>query len=1160
MKRTTRRNLLFVLFTGFAVSLSVALFSASPARAAAEETYGIADMSVSLTDDIVTRFYAKVPDGAENVYMTFSLSAETETDLSARVSGTKDEDGRYSFAYNGVTPQYLSETITATLYYTVEGTEYSDVTETGVKAYLEGLLSRSAQELGLSSRAYAALAPLVGDILDYGAAAQAYVNYKADSPSNGGVEGGYDFEAVGSAAQDALNVSSGEVTSVSAVWKGANLRFGSKISLLFAFDAAEGKTLTDPKVKVVCGTESVTLTPSFNAETAAYIASFSGIGVLDFDTPVVVQVWDGDEAVSEKLTYSVATYVSRMKADEKTGALARALWCYGYAAEAYNDSLSPAAAIRVSGAKTQYVAGQPFDTTGMVVEATFENGKTALVTDYTVDITRALTTADTKVTVTFEGVSAEMEIAVEADKIVGIAALVAPTRTIYTPGEVFVPDGMILGYRYLSGKIVQIDESELAEKGYTYDTAALTAETKEVAVTFDGYTVGVPVTVLPEVQVIEFENYSYKEDNSIKGPLNNKGSRHWMSTYASGTDFMADINAGDVLQYEFYSTADRTAHLIIRGASNYVYVPTGTNYPTYVKPLVLNTVMTITLNGENYAISSDKILPGIGVSEDGTADKYYWVNWADIDLGEITLKEGYNCIRFDFINPNGFHQPYNWAYTNRYGDAVGQYDCIRLGFSEESDTLNPVTGISLKTPADKLSYVEGQIFDATGMVIEATYADGSTKQVTNYKPSVTGALTTDMTQIVFTYGDGMTVTQAITVEKKIVLSLEVSGAKTQYAAGETFDESGMTVTAIYNDGDRVETTDYVVDIAGKLTTDITNVPIRYQGVTYSLPVTVTAEDPTAIVDIRLVSADAIAVYYGDIVALTDDMIRNAKVEGVRANGSAIEFSAEEYAITYAEGTLITPNTYVTLTYVADGSVYAEVALPVVLHAKVLAGDKTFTVPDGNTTLNVSGDTVSLSANSTGVTGQDKTTATTHGIGQRATGYYYVQTGNGGKITLTVNTAQACTGSLVLCIASGYVKQYGEKPTHYYPAELGEMVLARCMTLKVNGNEVVIGNDVILKGASTGTKTGDIKWLANWMFVQFNDIAFEEGENTIEFTFKTYTDENGNTVYNAGGTQTPGTTVDYVDIRFNTEEVLTYNDNRGNNDTVTEENIVTNTVS
>ena len=72
-------------------------------------------------------------------------------------------------------------------------------------------------------------------------------------------------------------------------------------------------------------------------------------------------------------------------------------------------------AVTTNPTKTAYTAGETFDKTGMVVTATCEkeNCPTYAVTEYTVDKTEALTTADTTVTVTHEGKTAEVAITVE---------------------------------------------------------------------------------------------------------------------------------------------------------------------------------------------------------------------------------------------------------------------------------------------------------------------------------------------------------------------------------------------------------------------------------------------------------------------------------------------------------------------------------------------------------------------------------------------------------------------------------------------------------------------------------------------------------------------------------------------------------------------------
>lgn len=62
--------------------------------------------------------------------------------------------------------------------------------------------------------------------------------------------------------------------------------------------------------------------------------------------------------------------------------------------------------------KTDYVAGETFDDTGMVVTATYKDGTTKVVTDYTVDKTTRLKIADKKAVVSYNGFTAEVNITV----------------------------------------------------------------------------------------------------------------------------------------------------------------------------------------------------------------------------------------------------------------------------------------------------------------------------------------------------------------------------------------------------------------------------------------------------------------------------------------------------------------------------------------------------------------------------------------------------------------------------------------------------------------------------------------------------------------------------------------------------------------------------
>ena len=77
-----------------------------------------------------------------------------------------------------------------------------------------------------------------------------------------------------------------------------------------------------------------------------------------------------------------------------------------------------------------------------------------------------------------------------------------------------------------------------------------------------------------------------------------------------------------------------------------------------------------------------------------------------------------------------------------------------------------VSSIAVTTAPTKTTYTAGESFDPTGMVITATYEDTTSKAVTGYTVSPSGALATTDTEVTISYTEGgatKTATQAITV-------------------------------------------------------------------------------------------------------------------------------------------------------------------------------------------------------------------------------------------------------------------------------------------------------------------------------------------------------------------------------------------------------------
>ena len=170
-----------------------------------------------------------------------------------------------------------------------------------------------------------------------------------------------------------------------------------------------------------------------------------------------------------------------------------------------------------------------------------------------------------------------------------------------------------------------------------------------------------------------------------------------------------------------------------------------------------------------------------------TANGSYRVSQVTVDGKAVTVTGN----SYTFEDVSGDH---TISVTFRYVGGGGG------GGTTPSVTL---TGISVTAQPDRTSYLAGEIFDKTGMVITASYSNGSTKTVDDYTCSPDGKLTVDVERITVTY-QGKTTTVDITViaAESEILKIEVTMPpdKTHYFDDQVFDDIGMEVSAVY-DGD-----------------------------------------------------------------------------------------------------------------------------------------------------------------------------------------------------------------------------------------------------------------------------------------------------------------------------------------------------------------------
>ena len=161
-----------------------------------------------------------------------------------------------------------------------------------------------------------------------------------------------------------------------------------------------------------------------------------------------------------------------------------------------------------------------------------------------------------------------------------------------------------------------------------------------------------------------------------------------------------------------------------------------------------------------------------------------------------------------------------------------------------------VTSIDKTADPEKLSYVEGQTFDPTGLKIVATWSDGTTEILEDYTVSIDRPLeTTDTTVTVSGTKGGMNYSYdfSITVVRNELNSLEITTkpSNTLYAQGEEFDPTGMVVKATYTMSPSTKVTlgasEYTYTVEGNLVT----VSYTFQGKTLTATVELTLLDTPA---------------------------------------------------------------------------------------------------------------------------------------------------------------------------------------------------------------------------------------------------------------------------------------------------------------------------
>ena len=197
-------------------------------------------------------------------------------------------------------------------------------------------------------------------------------------------------------------------------------------------------------------------------------------------------------------------------------------------------------------------------------------------------------------------------------------------------------------------------------------------------------------------------------------------------------------------------------------------------------------------------------------------------------------------VVYAFYSDGTSHEISNYSYSPHVVSSASDTE-VTITYTEDGITKTAIqditvgntpnlVSIAVSVPPTKVIYKAGEYFDPSGMVVTATFDNGTTKNISGYTYSPTRTLQQDDSVITISYtkkGITKTTTQNITVVYLTSIAITNPPTYTSYYDDEIFNTAGMEVTAYYSDSTSAVITTYSISPSGTLPYGTTSVTISY---------------------------------------------------------------------------------------------------------------------------------------------------------------------------------------------------------------------------------------------------------------------------------------------------------------------------------------------
>ncbi len=267
--------------------------------------------SLDLGETLTLNYYASLWD---NLDATIKVTRNGKSEV---LQGVYDnETGMYKFSYSGITPQCMTDIIKAELI--VDGKVISIKDNYSVKSYADNLMSKSAEDNGLTENQYSALKTLLSDMLVYGAEAQKHMGYNTETLATDSVSWLVPSTFVTPAG---VKITTGNTDENNKVL-GLGVQISNVNRIYFRVNVTDAEIYLNEKL----------VTP--NAENKIYT---SDIKATEFDKVYTLTIVKDSTTIAE-IQYNVNAYIESKNASTTVGSIVKALNNYGVSAKAYRSA------------------------------------------------------------------------------------------------------------------------------------------------------------------------------------------------------------------------------------------------------------------------------------------------------------------------------------------------------------------------------------------------------------------------------------------------------------------------------------------------------------------------------------------------------------------------------------------------------------------------------------------------------------------------------------------------------------------------------------------------------------------------------------------------------------------------------------------------------